>query len=444
MRVTEIRTEKLFGLFDHVVSLNTDERITIIHGPNGYGKTSILRMIAGLFNMQFSPFVQLPCKSFETRFDDGSTLSVVRERDFESEDSSKPSPSLSLRHSSHEPIVIGSLADWASHGDPASVFEDAIPDLERVDRFRWLYRKTGELLNVEDVAFRFSDALPYDIDFDFAPPDWLKELSESMPVHFIRANRLEQFGKNGKRLARRRERSAKPTVAVEKYARDLATRIQFTLGQYAELSQSLDRTFPQRVVTTGHDASLPEDEIAAKLRELEEKRALLTGAGLLDREEHESFNLPRSIDETKREVLSVYIEDAESKLGVFDDILKRIGLFTSTIRRRFQFKDIAIDRRQGMHFTSEHGELLPASSLSTGEQHEVVLLYEMLFKVSPNSLILINEPEISLHVAWQKQFIKDLKKITELADFDALIATHSPEIISDRWDLTVELRGPDA
>jgi hypothetical protein len=40
------------------------------------------------------------------------------------------------------------------------------------------------------------------------------------------------------------------------------------------------------------------------------------------------------------------------------------------------------------------------------------------------------------------QFLKDLQTIIKLADFDVLIATHSPSIIEDRWDLTVELKGP--
>jgi predicted ATP-binding protein involved in virulence len=55
---------------------------------------------------------------------------------------------------------------------------------------------------------------------------------------------------------------------------------------------------------------------------------------------------------------------------------------------------------------------------------------------------LIDEPELSLHVGWQAQFLKDLQEITGLADLDVLMATHSPDIIQDRWDLTVELKGP--
>jgi predicted ATP-binding protein involved in virulence len=80
--------------------------------------------------------------------------------------------------------------------------------------------------------------------------------------------------------------------------------------------------------------------------------------------------------------------------------------------------------------------------LSSGEQHELVILYELLFRVSKNSIILIDEPEISLHVAWQDEFLKDLGQMAELSQFNALVATHSPQIISDRWDLTVELKGP--
>ena len=67
------------------------------------------------------------------------------------------------------------------------------------------------------------------------------------------------------------------------------------------------------------------------------------------------------------------------------------------------------------------------------------MLFELLFKVSPNTLVLIDEPEISLHVAWQKEFLNDLSKITELENIRVIVATHSPQIINEHWDLTVDL-----
>ena len=89
--------------------------------------------------------------------------------------------------------------------------------------------------------------------------------------------------------------------------------------------------------------------------------------------------------------------------------------------------------------TTGKGELVPPTSLSSGEQHELILLSELLFKVGPNSLVLIDEPELSLHVSWQQEFLVDLKEITLLAGYDVLIATHSPQIINDRSDLMVQL-----
>ena len=81
--------------------------------------------------------------------------------------------------------------------------------------------------------------------------------------------------------------------------------------------------------------------------------------------------------------------------------------------------------------------------LSSGEQHEVVLLFDLLFGTEENSLIMVDEPELSLHVAWQRQMLEDLQEMAELSDFRALLATHSPQIIGKRWDLTIELQGPD-
>lgn len=82
---------------------------------------------------------------------------------------------------------------------------------------------------------------------------------------------------------------------------------------------------------------------------------------------------------------------------------------------------------------------MEVTELSSGEQHEIVLFYELLFKVPENSLVLIDEPEISLHIVWQKEFINDMSEIVRMRNFDILMATHSPQIVNGNWDITVEL-----
>jgi predicted ATP-binding protein involved in virulence len=66
-------------------------------------------------------------------------------------------------------------------------------------------------------------------------------------------------------------------------------------------------------------------------------------------------------------------------------------------------------------------------------------LYELLFKTESNDIILIDEPEISLHVSWQKVFVRDLLAVSDIQHISFLLATHSPQIINGRWDLTIDL-----
>ena len=72
-----------------------------------------------------------------------------------------------------------------------------------------------------------------------------------------------------------------------------------------------------------------------------------------------------------------------------------------------------------------------------------MLLYELIFNTRPNNVVLIDEPEISLHVSWQKEFLNDLLRIIELQNFQVIIATHAPSIINDRWDLVYNLDKPE-
>ena len=120
--------------------------------------------------------------------------------------------------------------------------------------------------------------------------------------------------------------------------------------------------------------------------------------------------------------------------------MNRLELFTNILnQRRFTHKTIKIDKDKGFIFLTSKGNPLDLTDLSSGEQHEVVLLYELIFNAKPDTLVLIDEPEISLHVTWQKDFLADLIRIIELQKMQVLIATHSPQIINNRWDLVYNL-----
>jgi len=70
MTIKTITVEKLFDTYDHNISLKTEEKITLMLGENGFGKTIILEMINALFNQNLSYFQTVVFKRFQIEFED--------------------------------------------------------------------------------------------------------------------------------------------------------------------------------------------------------------------------------------------------------------------------------------------------------------------------------------------------------------------------------------
>lgn len=69
---------------------------------------------------------------------------------------------------------------------------------------------------------------------------------------------------------------------------------------------------------------------------------------------------------------------------------------------------------------------------SSGEKHFLFTLINVIDKIEHNSLLLIDEPEISLHPNWQTKYIYYLKKVLEeYKSCHVVIATHSHLMVSD-------------
>ncbi|MBO1061066.1 MAG: excinuclease [Aphanizomenon flos-aquae MDT14a] len=398
MRIKQISVSGLFGIFDHIIPLNMDDRITVIHGPNGFGKTAMLRILNAFFNSRYSELRTIPFSKFCVEFDNGSNVEIIKNYD----DSDKVNSNI-------------------------------------VFNFYYL-----NLDDIDDDLKSFSYSLPLK-GISQEEPNWLEKLKKNIHIRLIQSQRLLKlplvYSKSDKKRF--------PTLStVSEYSYELATLMQDKFKEYGTISQSLDRSFPIRVVKQQLSSDITDEQLRNQLNELEETRSRLIEVGLLEQDEDSEFQIQlQDIDESTKNTLSVYVEDVEKKLNVFTEIATKINLLKRIINNKFSYKEINFSKEKGFIFTTLYNsslsdsKTLSATDLSSGEQHELVLLYELLFKVEPNSLVLIDEPELSLHVGWQVQFLKDLQEITKLADLDILIATHSPDIIQDRWDLTVELKG---
>ena len=352
MRITKVSVKKLFGIFDHEIPLNQDSRITIIHGPNGFGKTILLTMLNGLFNSNYRVFREVPFKEFRVYFDHQGYIAV---------------------------------------SETSDVLE----------------------LSFTDVTGSYTANLLENAECD---SDWLDEIKHSINVELIKTERLQT------------------EVAIEPEPLPVDT------PTYTRIQGLAVEEYSAKTASLIHNV-----RGARKLTEsqFEEIEAIHSDLGALLRDE----KLVVSVDHVKIEEQLKYVDSIlhliKRRTTDVMETRKSLAMLVELLNQHFSFKRVFTDVDNGLVFLSHDGKLVPVASLSSGEQHQLVLFSKLLFDVSPGSLVLIDEPELSLHVTWQHEFLDDLKRIIVLRDFDALIATHSPQIVHDKYDWMVDLHNPE-
>lgn len=445
-RINRIKIDGLFGFLDHNISLK-DGGITFIHGPNGCGKTTVLKLISNLFSWKINQLLDTPFSELTISYQDDVQLKVIKYfKEILPNEEDDPSVLSSLIHSTlifqleKEGNVINSLEIGKQVRDrfiSSGAIEEEYPFLHRVGPREWFNEKTGSYVSHNYVMDNYGIR-----DYKSNQPKWIAERIDSSKLHFIQTQRLLKVGRFDRD---RHPGSSTPKIkdVIQIYSEELKNIISNKLLEFGVESQSKSRSFPERLLLQQTDPNITEDIIRQNYKKTEDKIQALMNIGLIDQEQ--TIELPKKqLEASERKVLSLYIQDSMEKLAIFDDLQKKIETFVSIISPKLRNKDFTITRSEGFVFTPNQGnrcETFSPSQLSSGEQHEIVLFYELIFKSDNNSLFLIDEPEISLHVDWQRQFLSDLLKITELGKCYFIVATHSPQIIGNRRDLSVALDG---
>lgn len=114
------------------------------------------------------------------------------------------------------------------------------------------------------------------------------------------------------------------------------------------------------------------------------------------------------------------IEEASAPRNRLEDLVK--NLFSRNKETTFSDRSIDIKTTSGIN--------IGISSLSSGEKHVLRLLVETL--LAGESSIIIDEPELSLHIDWQKGLIKMMQTVSPKAQL--ILATHSPEVMAEISD----------
>jgi energy-coupling factor transporter ATP-binding protein EcfA2 len=444
--IRHIRIERLFGYLDYdipnKVRDGTDfDRLMILYGDNGSGKTTILTLVFCLLSPQIGKgektyVARTPFKNLIITFNDGSCVSATREN---AQLSGSYTVLVSQPNALTEEFSINANADGLVPRDS----EGAKKLLLRLAKL--------------------------DIGLYFLADD-----------RSVRAT----LGSN----AESEEMSEDPTPARawSTYATSvaLARRVQLEVGgqldpqrgsHHLNIAPVLDKlnTWFREHVYLGSSAG-EENATSIYLRVIEQI-AMLAGSRAVPRVHAKStFALPNRItklskrieafsrfglitpfpatkfldafhkanEPAKRTIATViepYIDGIEARLNALDQVRAVILTYVETINEFLTGKTIHFSLQTGAIIRGYHDASLDPALLSSGEKQLVLILSNTILARDAAGIFLIDEPELSLNVKWQRSLVTALLKCSEGSSIQYILASHSLELITQHRPNAVRL-----
>lgn len=125
-----------------------------------------------------------------------------------------------------------------------------------------------------------------------------------------------------------------------------------------------------------------------------------------------------------------YISNTEEDLTgkqVRERVAQEINGVFEILDLDIKFVGVSRDERSSPIFTNSLGEEFDINDLSSGEKQLFIRTLAIKMLEPENSILLIDEPEISLHPKWQQKIIEVYKRIGK--NNQIIVATHSPHIL---------------
>lgn len=405
----EVRVHGLFGTTSFDLALN--EQAVVLTGENGSGKSTLLRAIDCTGKEDWQELTQLPLEALELVFRTGDQLTI-----------NKTDEGLGFSSGGKR---------WNFNAEAAAQI-----DQHTLQGFRWQVQPAIQQLRLGHAVFQRSAEVE-EVE-DLVQPAWLTELSSRFHTKMISARRLEHHLRPDAPSDEER-----PLPVVEKYARELRDRMRDQLSVYAAESRRQEKNLPGQIVHAMQSESERRDSTEQLWDEVEQLREevrkladSLARVGLFQEEDPEQqvSDYPRDEPLILLAVREVY-RVTKVRLERLTELRSDLELFSSFLNERFANKQILLSPDAGIEVELPSEEGISPSKLSSGEQQLLALAYELLFETEPMSVVLLDEPELSLHVAWLKGLLEAFLEMGRSRQLQFVIATHAPAVLAGHLEL---------
>ena len=424
MQISRLQIKNLYDQYNYDIDFNSEEKeqITILTGPNGYGKTTILRILKSLNPKSLYYFYVIKFSEIIISFDNNTVLNITQNYKTEAESIS------AIDYKDELEKEVRFIWNKAT-GEPLTHFVYNRTNIEKARRtYKFLRGTYSRRKAFEDLTNREKEEILLD--------------NEEFNEYIAKANGQEQFLMQLEALRScyipsnriyneaHEENEKLPIEKVREALKDKMTNARF---DYLIHSHRIDSIFIKKVLGSVYeDCSLSSyNELKA---DVEKKMNTIVQYKLAEKVEIPEYN------EENKAVLFAYLKGFKEKFSKFSTILEKTNLFHKMLTSKgFAHKSVEISPQHGFIFKSDNGDIIDGYKLSSGEQNEIIMLYHLIYEVPDQGLLLIDEPENSLHVAWQKTIVDDMKEIADIKHLQIIIATHSPSIVSKGFSMTQDL-----
>lgn len=428
-----IDVKGLFGSFDYHIDLPDSSETLILTAPNGYGKTTLLSIISAISNGDLFYFLTIPFREINLEYEQEIKVNITSHYIFAEDKFTVDELTAENRNVKRQPSPISSKKtgriifsiSTPIGSDSIEFNDDNLKNtIRRLGYYRRLELKNFDVRSEEYYQFlqEHAEAIYSIIGREKSNFVFLFYLEMLAKTNFIQSQRLF-VRDNGKEWASH----------INLISQKLKNVLEYYQKRYLIASQQMDARFISRVLESKE--SITRDKYDEIKKEIEGKINKLRKHRLIGDIVVADFN------EKHAGMLGCYISDLRDKLSVFDEILSKITLFMNLVEKKhFTNKTIEVSLEGGLRARSNNdNSFVLLDKLSSGEKNELILLYELIFNLEDNCMLLIDEPEISLHVSWQLSFMKELRQIAKLKNLSVIVATHSPQIINSDWKSCFDL-----
>jgi ABC-type cobalamin/Fe3+-siderophores transport system ATPase subunit len=402
-RLAQFRISGLFGSdgeividFPSAADSITEPTILILSGKNGTGKTTILRMISGMLHLDFDLFRVMPFSK--------ASLSLI----------------------SGEKVTIS----WNPKADDfplTASFAEHTVTLAR-DRHNARYSTN----HIERITSFREDALPILGGVNYV----LLEVDRSPDVRRARLRRgLDP--RTGLPITPERD-EVKLSIQVRNFLREAQV-------DYSKFFRSEELDLMPRILERLKDnrQAPGRSDLLNRVQAIRDRYPIMLRYGL-QTEEDELSSMDAILHDDQYQasaqisLIETYIEIQEGIQKRRDAITSRLEQFELIMDEFLSDKVIRVDSRRGLTIEAR-GKRLDEDDLSSGEYHFLFMMVSALLCRRSGSILAIDEPELSLHISWQRKLVGALAKCAAGASPLFLFATHSLAISAEHADQVLHL-----